>query len=238
LLADNYSSEPLTANTTYSGGGFFYAASSQTIAFLVGAGGPFQYCAIGPEWDWCPISVNTGPTPGNTILLLKGINTGVSDTFYTAGVSVFLPGQSAGYYATGGTPVSVPAFDYSVPLAQNFEAVTFSSIIDSGITPSTLPICPDGTGGAFTTTGCGSLSTTYSQAWTPTAVTASTCAEQTLTVTGLATTQGVSVNPPAAFSHVWIGSARVSATNTLAVLFCGDATGGTPPSGNYLVVAH
>jgi len=48
----------------------------------------------------------------------------------------------------------------------------------------------------------------------------------------------VSVNPPSTLgAHIWISYSRVSATNTLAIAFCGDATAGTPPVGNYIAVA-
>ena len=74
---------------------------------------------------------------------------------------------------------------------------------------------------------------------TPAAATASQCVEQTFnTFTGLAVGQGVHVSPPASLgAHIWIGETRVSATNTLAISFCADATAGTPPSGNYIAVA-
>lgn len=73
---------------------------------------------------------------------------------------------------------------------------------------------------------------------TPAAATTSQCAEQTFTYTGLLTTQGVYVSPPSNLgAHVWIGTTRVSAGNTLAIQFCADATGGTAPAGNYIAVA-
>lgn len=80
--------------------------------------------------------------------------------------------------------------------------------------------------------------TKFSQSLTPAAVTASTCAEQTFTVTGLAVGQWVNATPPSVLSHVWIQSARVSAANTLALGFCADATGGTPPTGTWIVLAE
>jgi hypothetical protein len=85
-----------------------------------------------------------------------------------------------------------------------------------------------------------SLPTKYAPSLTPSAVTASTCAEQTFTVTGLATGQGILAADPtsAMSSHVWIGSKRASAANTLAIQFCADATGGTPPTGTWNVVAY
>jgi hypothetical protein len=73
---------------------------------------------------------------------------------------------------------------------------------------------------------------------TPAAATASSCVEQTFTYTGLVTTQQAAVSPPSSLgAHIWIGSSRVSAANTLAIDFCADATAGTPPSGNYVAVA-
>jgi hypothetical protein len=53
-------------------------------------------------------------------------------------------------------------------------AITGANFIDSALTPGTSPICPNGTGGAFTTTGCsgggggisGSGTTGYIPAWT------------------------------------------------------------------------
>jgi hypothetical protein len=76
----------------------------------------------------------------------------------------------------------------------------------------------------------------YTVSWTPTAATASTCTEQTVAVTGIITGQAVRVSPPSNMgTHLWIGSMRASAANTLAVAFCADATGGTPPSGTWLV---
>jgi hypothetical protein len=80
--------------------------------------------------------------------------------------------------------------------------------------------------------------TKISNSLTPAAATASTCVEQTFTYTGLATTMQVAVSPPASLgAHIWIGSARVSTANTLAISFCGDATAGTPPAGSYIAVA-
>ena len=74
---------------------------------------------------------------------------------------------------------------------------------------------------------------------TPAAATASSCVEQTFTYTGLSTAQGVSVSAPSFMgNHVWIGGARISAGNTLAIDFCADATAGTPPAGNYIAVAY
>jgi len=73
--------------------------------------------------------------------------------------------------------------------------------------------------------------------WTPAAVTASTCAEQTVSVPGLVANHAVTAVPPGILStgnHVWIGGTRVSSTGNAAVLFCADATGGTPAAGTWL----
>lgn len=79
--------------------------------------------------------------------------------------------------------------------------------------------------------------TTFS--FTPAAVTASTCAEQFFGSGIGGAGVYVNINPPSSMvaSHTWIGSVRQSA-GTVAVMFCGDATGGTPPSGNWVVYTY
>jgi hypothetical protein len=80
----------------------------------------------------------------------------------------------------------------------------------------------------------------FSVSWTPASVGATTSAEQTVTVTGLTTADKiVAVNPPSAHPAGCLqGSARASASNTLAVQF-GNVTSSskTPASGTYQVVA-
>lgn len=76
--------------------------------------------------------------------------------------------------------------------------------------------------------------TVYTPTLTPAAVSAGAPAEQTFTVTGLATTDTVTVNAPGAA----VFNARVSAANTLAITFMPPATGSyTPPAGTYRIVA-
>lgn len=65
----------------------------------------------------------------------------------------------------------------------------------------------------------------YSQTITPAATGAATVAEQTFTVTGLATTDKVFVNPGAIVNAVGVCGARVSAANTLAVQFANPTAG-------------
>ncbi len=94
--------------------------------------------------------------------------------------------------------------------------------------------------GNVTSTGTiiatGGLGTVYSESLTPASVAADTSAEQTFTVTGLVTGQGVIVNGPAPTAGTGIVNARVSAANTLAITF-GNFTAGalTPTSGVYLI---
>lgn len=74
----------------------------------------------------------------------------------------------------------------------------------------------------------------YTPTLTPAAVSAGAPVEQTFTVTGLATTDTVTVNAPGP----GIFNARVSAANTLAITFMPPAAGSyTPPSGTYRIVA-
>ncbi len=74
--------------------------------------------------------------------------------------------------------------------------------------------------------------------WSPTSISGG-CAEQTVTVTGFdpggVGGKAVLASPATSMgSHLWIGYAREVSANTVAVQFCGDATGGTPPSGYWL----
>jgi hypothetical protein len=59
--------------------------------------------------------------------------------------------------------------------------VTAGSFVDSGLTASTSPICPNGSGGAFTTTGCVGISETVSFSATPTFSASTDVSEITLT---------------------------------------------------------
>jgi hypothetical protein len=81
----------------------------------------------------------------------------------------------------------------------------------------------------------------YSQTLTPASVAAATCAEQTFTVTGLATTDTVLVNASGLVgTTTMIGNARASATNTLAIEFCNVSavTAQTPTSQTYTIRAE
>lgn len=74
----------------------------------------------------------------------------------------------------------------------------------------------------------------YTQSLTPASVSAGAPTEQTFTVTGLATTDTITVNAPGAA----VFGARVSAANTLAITFMPPAAGSyTPPSGTYRIQA-
>lgn len=80
--------------------------------------------------------------------------------------------------------------------------------------------------------------TVYTPSLTPASVTAATTAEQTFTVTGLATTDKVVVNGPAPTAGTGIVGARVSAANTLAITFVNATAGAlTPAAGTYSVTA-
>ena len=82
------------------------------------------------------------------------------------------------------------------------------------------------------------LPRTYSASLTPASVAAQSVAEQTFTVSGLRTTDRVSVNPPATPNNIGICGARVSATDTLALRFVNPTAGAlTPTAGTYEVTA-
>lgn len=78
----------------------------------------------------------------------------------------------------------------------------------------------------------------YTPSLTPTAVGANTSVEQTYTVTGLTTGDTVTVNHAGHVAGLVIGSARVSASNTLAITWANVTSGPlTPTSGTYRVLA-
>jgi hypothetical protein len=74
----------------------------------------------------------------------------------------------------------------------------------------------------------------YTPSLTPASVSAGAGVEQTFAVSGLTTGDTVSVNAPAGA----VFSARVTAANTLGIVFMPPASGGyTPPAGTYRVLA-
>ena len=79
--------------------------------------------------------------------------------------------------------------------------------------------------------------TVYTPTLTPAAIAAAGYSEQTFTVTGLATTDTVIVNGPAAAANSVLVHARVSAANTLALTWITNAATITPTSGTYRIVA-
>ena len=77
----------------------------------------------------------------------------------------------------------------------------------------------------------------YTPTLTPTQIVVAGLEEQTFTVTGLTTADTVTVNQPAPTANSTLISARVSAANTLAVVFFTTAATTTPSAGIYRIVA-
>ena len=78
----------------------------------------------------------------------------------------------------------------------------------------------------------------YTPSLTPVSVAAATVAEQSFTVTGLATTDRVFAIAPGITAGTGIVNARVSAANTLLIAFVNATAGAvTPLAGTYQVVA-
>lgn len=78
----------------------------------------------------------------------------------------------------------------------------------------------------------------YSQTITPASVAAATVAEQTFTVTGLATTDKVVVNHAATGNATGVAGVRVSAPNTLVISYVNPTAGAlTPAAGTYVILA-
>lgn len=64
----------------------------------------------------------------------------------------------------------------------------------------------------------------------PTVITATTCGEQTFTVTGVATDQAIVVNKPTAQAGLGIGGVRISAANTARINFCNVTAAAITPT--------
>ncbi|MCI0349119.1 MAG: hypothetical protein L0Z53_06800 [Acidobacteriales bacterium] len=78
----------------------------------------------------------------------------------------------------------------------------------------------------------------YSQSITPASVAAATAAEQTFTITGLATTDKVAMNPAATGNATGVCSCRVTAANTIGITFVNPTAGAlTPGAGTYTFIA-
>lgn len=79
----------------------------------------------------------------------------------------------------------------------------------------------------------------YSETWSPVQVSASSCEEQVFSVTGLTTADKIFVNAAPFSSPTGFVSARVSATDVLAALFCNlESTAPyTPAGGTHQITA-
>lgn len=102
-----------------------------------------------------------------------------------------------------------------------------------GSTPVIQPASRGGKSGQIGTV------TVYATTQSPTSVAINTAAEQALTVTGVATGQLVIVNKPTAQAGLIVGTARVSASNTIQITLGNDTAAVITPTASetYLVTA-
>ncbi len=78
----------------------------------------------------------------------------------------------------------------------------------------------------------------YESTITPASVATIVSAEQTFTVNGLATTDAVFISPPATGNGTMVGTARVSAANTIAITYTNPTAGNlTPAAGIVRILA-
>lgn len=183
--------------------------------------------------SWQVITLSC-PAPG-ALNLPVTVVTSTAHTVGTSDADIFINGSSVSTitFPSSGVPVG----NTVAVVNQSSATATISGVGNlSSLAVNCAAVITQQYTGAWYPIGiaCNGGTVRYVPSLTPSAVSASTCGEQTFTVAGLATGEAVTIpNPPSALSHVWIGSARVSANNTLAILFCGDSTGGTPPTGTY-----
>ena len=116
----------------------------------------------------------------------------------------------------------------TVPAGTTSFAAALRVLWASGVTRTTYGLQVGASGTTLT------QAVVYTPSLSPTAVSAGAFVAQTFTVTGLATTDTVTVNAPGAA----VFSARVSAANTLSITFMPPATGSyVPPIGVYRILA-
>jgi hypothetical protein len=111
-------------------------------------------------------------------------------------------------------------------------------IVNTATPSSTNPICPNGAGGAYTTSGCVQPSTGAITAVTASiggsALTAGQCASGTATATGALTTMAASASPNTYPGAGFSWTAQVTSANTVTVYVCAIAAG-TPTASTYNV---
>ena len=120
-----------------------------------------------------PVNVTGTVTPGDCTKFFS--QTTIQDAGAPCGTggSMTWPGGGAGIPNYSGSSTWSTSYSATNPIPANFitnplnqntsgtagglsgsPSITVSSIIDSGLSAGTSPICPNGSGGAFTTTGC------------------------------------------------------------------------------------
>lgn len=126
-----------TAATAFSA---ITSATNTTAAMVIGTGS----------------SLTTSGSGTNTATAMPF--SGLSSATNTTGALVLGTGSSLGVSGSGTNyATSLLGNTWASPAAigtGSAAAGTFTNLIDSALTPGTLPICPNGSGGLFTTSGC------------------------------------------------------------------------------------
>jgi hypothetical protein len=115
-------------------------------------------------WLVTPTPANLNTALGVTLPLLTNSQTWTQGNIFT-NANLAVQGSSTGYTAFQSENASATNYSIEVPantgviaelnLAQTFTAInTFAGLIDSALTAGTSPVCPNGTSGALTTSGC------------------------------------------------------------------------------------
>lgn len=233
---------------------------TQSVPSTGGTTQTFTMTNLGASGIWTKVNQGSGSitTDQGTLALTSQIAPGYTINFIDASAP-YVACQATGQ---GGIPTysaGVVTFQFSgsynggsLLCTDNYGNIWNQTVPSTGGTTQTFTMTNLGvslgwvkigaTNGSVTTNQ-GTLALTsqspvkVSNSITPAAATASSCVEQTFTYTGLTNVQGVHVSAPALGAHIWIGNTRISATNTLAIAFCADATAGTPASGTYIADA-
>lgn len=202
-------------------------------------------CSVSAQSAWSTEVSGTTTTGNNTIALswTPAIGTVSGYCIYRGTTPNTLGIPSSNYFQSGGSSagfVDTGTAAINLPITANVNGTfpatpqilfNLNGIVDNLLTPTTLPICPNGTGGAFTTSGCvsgggpGTATTNGFAYWnTPTALSSNTPPAVQGTYNCGYTVPSTSTVVPTCPQLGMGGRALTGAATTDTVLFSDNAT--------------
>lgn len=142
---------PISVAISNPGSGSATIGDTCNIVEVGASGGSFTIATVASHqiYSLALIGLGTNYATATSVPTTGGTGTG-----FQAGITVHAGGLVLGALGQGiFDNGNVVAWSASGPVSLNKQFIA-PSFIDSGLTASTSPICPNGTGGAFTTAGC------------------------------------------------------------------------------------